>query len=1308
MTSRLAALVCLLGIALASASNAFGLSYYWGSHPDRDRLVFVFPGPIPEYAVERVDAKTLQLTLPEGYWSTAPKPDATLLYATKLIKNVVPTPTGLVVDLQTNAFGFMHFPLKDGNKLVLDVFDDPLGAKWKPTPKTGLDLPPANQPQNASTTPPTLAADGQAPSPFPGVSPTRYDPAPSPSVSPQIDKMAGISLIGPRAASASPTNKDQDARVPGEPSQEKTQGNLFGVPYTYRAPIDPSAAPPAQTPAQTPGQTKAQAAAEPKPNAAKAPDAQAPAQPASQQQTPSPRPAQPPAQTTPAAQTAPPAPPVTAPQSGAASDKAPQQAPPAATSRPTVSAPTAPPASVIPVAPPTAVAPPKPSGAQQPPAAQTAPSSPSPQQNGAGKNREQLPKPKPPKTSSAEPNGAPSSAELPSPDARPTAQSAPAGQNGAQTAASPGKAQPDAAQAATTSAPESGGAQASFSYRSKIGAPGQEAPKAAPDKGPPEPQTVAGPAQPPAAPPAQASPSASKTAPQDAAPTPGAKQAAGAAASTTPGAPGAPPPAAGATGTAAKPGPSAPATPAAPPATAEKTPAPAPGAPGVPGVPGAPKDESGKPTPAAESAAANGKDVAPAAAAPTPPIDQPAQAAQAAEAAQGAKAEEEPPPAPPAGNKADALEPPQVLEQAKKALTNGMYPQAMELLTQLKDLPNLPKDLREEMLYLYADTLFALNKDNLKLNYGKVADAYTLAMNYNPQSPRLPQGLFQMGILNLRVDNTKMAETFFNIIKKKYPDDDLIPLTYYYWGDYYFNKEKHQDAADQFQYFIQKYPDNKFVREASLGLAKTLYKLDLNEQAFQITDYIEKRWPRFYVEYPPLLRLVADVNYKSNNMDKAKYAYWTLYNLEPSGEEMDLILARLGDIYLQQGMKPMAKDVYELASKRFPDRDGGLIAQMRLAEEGVYDEPVIKDMFSIFNRPYTTKPVDVYSKIVEKFPQSNLAPLAQLKLAMWYLWNKKNRDALDAARTFEKKFPQSKLLPNAREVALKAFEELLTQLLAENNYTGLAKFWEDNASLHTDETPINPEMKIGVATGYWKKGESQKALDLLEPFFRGPGMQRFAEAALLLALNIQLAERNWDQVIELGRKVELWDLSDRVRDKLTYSLALAYENKDQPDKSQPLWDKLAQRKSGDPNELAYVNYFLAQAAKNKKDLRAAHEYAQYSLSYFQQSNSDPDKVKDLLALLVDVNERSGRPREALKWSIDYSQYVKKEDPEWPALRFHMAQLYRKLGDNKRWQAIMEELAKEMPTALYGRMAAAELSTQALEKKVNQFAPLGQF
>ena len=116
-------------------------------------------------------------------------------------------------------------------------------------------------------------------------------------------------------------------------------------------------------------------------------------------------------------------------------------------------------------------------------------------------------------------------------------------------------------------------------------------------------------------------------------------------------------------------------------------------------------------------------------------------------------------------------------------------------------------------------------------------------------------------------------------------------------------------------------------------------------------DYIDKRWPRFYAEYPPILRLMGDVTFKTGDYEKAKGYYWTYYNLDPEEEDIDMVLARLGDIYLQDGHKNAAREVYQEAAARFPDKDGGLVARMRLAEEGVFNEPTVETMFPVFNRP---------------------------------------------------------------------------------------------------------------------------------------------------------------------------------------------------------------------------------------------------------------------------------------------------------------------------------------------------------------------
>ncbi len=326
------------------------------------------------------------------------------------------------------------------------------------------------------------------------------------------------------------------------------------------------------------------------------------------------------------------------------------------------------------------------------------------------------------------------------------------------------------------------------------------------------------------------------------------------------------------------------------------------------------------------------------------------------------------------------------LDQANSLIMADNYKQAVDLLEPLLKDKDFPENMREETLYTLASAKFQLYKDDLSTHYNEVTGAFDRAINFNPKSMRVPEGLLNLGLINMKVGNIPEAGAYFNILKKKYPDDDNIPYIEYYWGQYNFDKGDYRKAADRFQYLVQTYPDSKVVREASLGLANSLDHLGFEQQAYQIVDYIDKRWPRYYVESPEFLRLSGNIANKLDKFDKAKSDYWTFYNLTPDAPDMDIILARIGDIYLREKKPEAAKDVYSFTAKNYPDSQGGLVSNMRLAEEGIYDDPDMNQMFTVFDRPYNVRPVEIYTKIVKKFPKSALAPLAQLKLAMWYIY----------------------------------------------------------------------------------------------------------------------------------------------------------------------------------------------------------------------------------------------------------------------------------------------------------------------------------
>ncbi|MFV0423916.1 tetratricopeptide repeat protein [Oleidesulfovibrio sp.] len=657
--------------------------------------------------------------------------------------------------------------------------------------------------------------------------------------------------------------------------------------------------------------------------------------------------------------------------------------------------------------------------------------------------------------------------------------------------------------------------------------------------------------------------------------------------------------------------------------------------------------------------------------------------------------------------------PAELLFRAKAAINNGEQKAALETLRELRRRNDLEPEQREEVLYLLSDVLYSIGKDDLLASYDEITSALTEAMNFNLKSARIPGALLRMGLVNLKIGNTREAEAYFNLLKREHPTDENIPLIYYYWGDHFFNNGQYQKAADQFQFVVQNHPDSRFVRESSVGLARALYRLGYYDQAYQIVDYIEKRWPRFYVEYPPFLNMMGDVAYRMKEYEKARVHYWTYYNIDPDGDEADLILARLGDIYLQQDKKDAAREVYEEAARKFPERDGGLIALMRLAEEGIYDTPSIGDMFTVFDRPFSLRPRDIYQKIINEHPQSELAPLAQVKLAMWYLWNRQYPEAMTTATEFATKFPGGELMPRAREVAMKAFNMLVADNIEQSNYARIMQVWDQYPIVRGQEGELTPESRIALGMSMEQRNEPAKALEVIDPFFRGLKVPKYSEMALKLALSIYLKHEDWDKIKDLARRIELWDLSPDAQRQLDYASALALENTGNSEQAVALWKRLNVDEDVPQSEEAYTLYFLARDAEQRRDLPEAYRQAQGALRNFTEmaeknpEQADNAKIKDLLGMLMDITESSGRAQEALDWGRQYAEYVTPGDVDYPALRYRLARLYKKTADVEQWRTILTELRDKNPQSLYGRMAASELRSHELSQDAAQFSPTGR-
>ena len=646
--------------------------------------------------------------------------------------------------------------------------------------------------------------------------------------------------------------------------------------------------------------------------------------------------------------------------------------------------------------------------------------------------------------------------------------------------------------------------------------------------------------------------------------------------------------------------------------------------------------------------------------------------------------------------------------EAQTLMFNGNLPEALDIYEKVLRYPELEPPAREEALYAVADIKKQLNRGDLAAKFDEIAQAYIEAMNANLRSNRVPSALLNLGLLNLQVGNFPESKAYFKILQEKYPDDDNIPSISYYWGEYYYRKGDYKKAADQFQYLIQTYPEHELVKDAAYYLADSLNRTGFYEQAFQIVDYIDKRWPDYYMENNEFLRLAGGVEMQLGKWAAAKNHYFTFYNLNPEASGADVVLARIGDIYVRDGEKEAARLIYEKAVQDFPTGEGGLVAKMRLAEEGIFDDPTMPQMGTVFNRPYNKRPEKVYQEIVEDFPENPLAPIAQLKLAMWYAFNKKYPEALTAAQDLIEKYPDSPLVGRARKLGDAVFVLAVPGMVDEERYGRVVRYWETYDFIGEKDTRVNDGTKLGVAMSYWKIGKPEEALKLLSPYLQKKQVKDVSPQALGMAVNIYLDGLAWKEIADLVAMVKQnWKLDEEQLLQIDYARAMALQNLGDDIKALPLWAELAKDVKVEPAFRAYAMYYMAKAAMERQDLRKVFVYSQEALSLLLQTDGDPEKIKDAVLMSIYATERSGRYGEALKWAREYDKYIKVDNPEWASTRFKLARIYRKAGAMDEWKALLNDIIEKKPESLQAQLAKSALETYDLEQQVQQYAPMPQ-
>lgn len=658
------------------------------------------------------------------------------------------------------------------------------------------------------------------------------------------------------------------------------------------------------------------------------------------------------------------------------------------------------------------------------------------------------------------------------------------------------------------------------------------------------------------------------------------------------------------------------------------------------------------------------------------------------------------------------LDIPATIQKMRKAYNLSIFEIVLEEAEKLKDL-NLPKNLLEEIYYNRAKAFFAINSRNLKEHGKEFIGIAQEALNMSQESTRKPEVLSNLAITHLALDAPQEAKAYTDILYKNYPLSIDTPNTILLLSDYYLRQGEYSFASKYLQILIDNYPDNTYAKDASLLQIKALYKLGNFDRTLAMIEFIDRKWPKVYLESSDYLMIKAHIQEDKKDYKGTIDTYWKLFNLDPKSEEAGDLLFKIANLYYDLGDKESAKKVLDQLYKEYPEHKLNSKGLLYVGENGRFDSPLNLDQtIQIFKQDNPVFPTPYYKKIIKDFPDSHEAILAKLRLGTLHYLEKEYYDAAKIAQEVFIANMDKNESKNASDLLRRSFDPMLNLALTEENSERVLQLWEEFPSVREFYEPITTELRMAMAKAFLNRDQIENAEKLLAPYLNTIPKTEQQYKDNLYAYDVFLAhaitKEDWNKVLELNEKIAEWVLpKNRELNKL-YTTALAAENLGLNARALPIWETLAVNEEIPLYQRAYAQYFLARDAEKKQNLRGAYQANLDALAMFedlrntQSPYANAERERESIAALMDITEIAGRYTESMEWLNRYRKYVSDESEDYAGLQLREARLHRKMGDMARWRSILETIRKKEPDSVYGKMAASELNTYEMARDLNRF------
>jgi cellulose synthase operon protein C len=551
-------------------------------------------------------------------------------------------------------------------------------------------------------------------------------------------------------------------------------------------------------------------------------------------------------------------------------------------------------------------------------------------------------------------------------------------------------------------------------------------------------------------------------------------------------------------------------------------------------------------------------------------------------------------------------------------------------------------------------------------------------------------------------------------------------------------------AAQEFQTFLQRYPGHPQAAAAFFFRGEALLQKGENREAGPLFAEYLKREPEGRFARPALFR-GGEAAYLAGRPEPARPLLERFLQKYPQDRLDAYVLPYLGDIALEKNDFPAAEGYFRESLKRFPD--GRLQDDSRLGLAR-----------SLEKQGKTEEGRQLYSALAGK-TASPLADDAQFHLGAMQYARGEYAKAVETFQDFERKWPRSEWLPNARLgrgwslVKLNRLDEaaaLLTELAGDKKFGGEARLWLDivqkmrartylaqkdfdraaalleslASGASKGDSPIFPSKQSGQSPGQESEAERhyllaaayegqkkyEQALAQAAPAVESATGKLKADAQLLQGSLFLAVKKYAEAIAPLEAYLSQKPDGDSAVQALG-ELAICYARTGRLDRAKKIYGQLRQQYP-DHRLLAPATEQLAEAAFDARDTGWSAELsswlAEWSKKHPQSAGTvspgGPAGTDYELKGLVGLGWsrfKDGKLTEAEK---TFEQVLEKNPPEALAAEsaFVRGQILEKLNRGDAALAMYDRVIAQYPKS--PQHAEALLAAARLQVKLKQFAP----